>query len=84
MCWYTDFLLVFSIKYDFKYLLSTYYSLKINCGLGVHWHSPDFTLIKHDKNMSEWLIHYKVSTTLWWTPLKPPFICMILMTDIRK
>jgi hypothetical protein len=35
MCWYTDFLFVISIKYDSKYLLSTYYSLKINCGLGV-------------------------------------------------
>jgi hypothetical protein len=28
MCWYTDFLFVISIKFDFKYLLSTYYSLK--------------------------------------------------------
>jgi hypothetical protein len=36
MCWYTDFVFVISIEYDFKYLLSTYYSLKINCGLGVH------------------------------------------------
>ena len=30
------FLFVISIKYDFKYLLSTYYSLKLNCRLGVH------------------------------------------------
>jgi hypothetical protein len=51
MCWYTDFLFVNSIKYYFKYLLSTYYrfSLKINCGLGEYIDiSPDFILIKHD------------------------------------
>jgi hypothetical protein len=29
MWWYTDYLFVISIKYDFKYLLSTYYSLKM-------------------------------------------------------
>jgi hypothetical protein len=45
MCLYTDFLFVISIKYEFKYLLSTYYSLKINCGLGVHWHLPRFYTI---------------------------------------
>ena len=49
MCWYTDFLFVISIKYDFKYLLSTYYSLKINCGLGVHWHLPP---LLHQLNMT--------------------------------
>jgi hypothetical protein len=52
MCWYTDFLFVISIKYDFKYLLKFIHSilaqkqenltLKINCGLGVHWHLPWF------------------------------------------
>jgi hypothetical protein len=62
MCWYTDFLFVISIKYDFKYLFPTYFihsiltqkqdnlTLKINCGLGVHWHPPPpdfFTQFKH-------------------------------------
>jgi hypothetical protein len=53
MCWYTDFLFVIFIKYDFKYLLSlfTQYSQKQdNLKLKINYIdiSPDFTLIKHD------------------------------------
>ena len=60
MCWYTDFLFVISIKYDFKYLLSlfTQYShknkttlhLKLIVDLEYIDISPDFTLIKHDSS----------------------------------
>jgi hypothetical protein len=48
-------LFVISIKYDFKYLLSTYYSLKINWGLGSTLTPPPSSYILPEEVLAELL-----------------------------
>ena len=50
MCWYTDFLFVISIKYDFKYLLSTAISVV----------SRNANILKDQRKLSFLIIGIKV------------------------